>query len=265
MNNPNSHSRSKMRLPPRDQLAMGLHAISELLRHAPKKILRVYTSVKMAGERKGGILRECDKWEIPIVSVTEEALSQMCGSDSHQSFAAHVQGRTFLDVKQFLKGVEDKEQALVLMCDQIFDPQNFGALIRSAECFGVDAIAWSKNRGSDLTPVSTKASCGASEWMPLIRISNLAEAVSQFQEGGFEVVAATLSAGSKNAFHFPFAKKTVLVVGSEGEGIQPLIQKKADHCIHIPLKGKIESLNVSAAAASLLTCYHIGLLGQIKE
>jgi 23S rRNA (guanosine2251-2'-O)-methyltransferase len=166
----------------------------------------------------------------------------------------------FLDVKQFLKTVENKERVLVLMCDQIFDPQNFGALIRSAECFGVDGIAWSKNRGSDLTPVSSKASCGASEWMPLIRVSNLAEAASQFQEDGFEVVAATLSEGSKNAFHFHFSPKTVLVVGSEGEGIQPLIIKRADHCIHIPLEGKIESLNVSAAAASLLTCYRLGFL-----
>lgn len=256
------YHRPKNRLPPRDQLVMGLHAITELFRHAPKKILRVYTSIKLAGERKGGILRDCEKWEIPVEQTSEEALSRMCGSDSHQSFAAHIQGRTFLDVKQFLRSVEEKERVLVLLCDQIFDPQNFGALIRSAECFGVDGIVWSKNRGSDLTPVSAKASCGASEWMPLIRVSNLAESVSQFQENGFEVVAATLQEGSENAFHFHFAPKTVLVVGSEGEGIQPLILKRADHCIHIPLAGKIGSLNVSAAAASLLTCYR---LGQVNE
>ena len=76
-----------------------------------------------------------------------------------------------------------------------------------------------EDRGSDLTPVSSKTSCGASEWLPLIRISNLAEGVSKFQDAGFEVVAAALKEGSKNALHFPFAKRTVLVVGSEGEGI----------------------------------------------
>ena len=260
MNHPAHRPKPKNLLPPRDQLAMGLHTISELLRHAPKKILRVYTSVKMAGERKGGILRECEKWEIPVVSVSEDSLTKMCESDSHQSFAAHVQGRTFLDAKQFIKSVEEKERVLVLLCDQIFDPQNFGALIRSAECFGVDAIVWSKNRGSDLTPVSSKASCGASEWMTLIRVSNLAETVSQFQEGGFEVVASALAAGSKNAFQFHFAPKTVLIMGSEGEGIQPLILKRADHWVHIPLQGKIESLNVSAAASSLLTCYQLDAL-----
>ena len=265
MNNPSTHSRSKTSLPPSDQLAMGIHAISTLLRHAPKKILRLYTSVKSSGERKGTLLKECEKWDIPTVFLSDDALTKLCGSDSHQSFAAHVTGRTFLDVKQFLKIVEDKERVLVLMCDQIFDPQNFGALIRSAECFGVDGVAWSKNRGSNITPVATKASCGATEWMPLIRVSNLAEAAVQFQENGFEVVAATLQEGSENAFHFHFAPKTVLVVGSEGEGIQPLIIKRADHCIHIPQAGKIESLNVSSAAASLLTCYQLDFVGQARE
>jgi 23S rRNA (guanosine2251-2'-O)-methyltransferase len=236
---------------------MGLHAMTELLRHAPQRILKVFTSIREAKERKTNILRECEKWEIPIHFSSDEQLSEMCGSDSHQSFVAHVKGRKFYDVKEFLKTVEGKPNVLVLFCDQIFDPQNFGALLRCAECFGVDGVGWSKNRGSDLTPVSSKSSCGASEWLPLLRISNLAEGVSQFQDAGFEVVAAALKGGSKNALHFRFGAKTVLVVGSEGEGIQPLILKRADYIVHIPIFGKIESLNVAQAATSLLTCYRI--------
>jgi 23S rRNA (guanosine2251-2'-O)-methyltransferase len=255
MNDPSGYPRSQNRLPPRDQLVMGVHALNELLRHAPKRILKVFTSVREAGARKSGIISECEKWAIPVSYTSEEQLSRMCGSDSHQSFAAHVKGRKFFDVKEFLTTVETKEQVLVLLCDQIFDPQNFGALLRCAECFGVDGVGWSKNRGCDLTPVSSKSSCGASEWLPLIRISNLAEGVSQFQEAGYEVVAAALKEGSKNALHFSFSAKTVLVVGSEGEGIQPLILKRADHLLHIPMFGKIESLNVAQAATSLLTLY----------
>lgn len=243
------------KLPPKDQLIMGLHALLELLQHAPGRILRVYTSARRAGERKGGILAQCAEKGIPVVEAPDELLTRMCGSDSHQSFAAHVQGRKYYDVKDFLKAVEEKDHSLVLMCDQIFDPQNFGALIRSAECFGADGVAWSKNRGSDLTPTVAKSSCGASEWLPLIRVSNLAEGVSQFQKGGYEVVAAVLKPGSQNAFEFPFAAKTVIVVGSEGEGIQPLIQKRADHCLYIPMLGKIGSLNVAQAATALFTAY----------
>jgi 23S rRNA (guanosine2251-2'-O)-methyltransferase len=238
-------------------MIMGAHALSELLRNAPKRIIQVYTSAKEVKERKGIILQECDKWNIPVKSVSENELTELCDSDSHQSFAAHVQGRLFIDVKPFLASMESKEKSLVLLCDQIFDPQNFGALLRAAECFGAAGIIWSKNRGTDLTPVVAKASSGASEWMPLLRVSNLAETATQFQEAGFELIASTLTASAKNALHFHFSPKTLLVVGSEGEGIQPLIQKRANHCIYLPMWGKIQSLNVSQAATALLTCYRM--------
>jgi 23S rRNA (guanosine2251-2'-O)-methyltransferase len=243
--------------PPKDQMIMGAHALSELLRHAPKKILKVYCSARDTKERKSTLLQECSKWNIPVVWVSEHELTALCDSDSHQSFAAHVQGRNFVDTKSFLTNMESQESALVLLCDQIFDPQNFGALIRAAECFGASAIVWSKNRGTDLTPVVAKASSGATEWMPLLRVSNLAETAAQFQDHGFELIASTLSEGAQNLFHFRFAPKTLLVVGSEGEGIQPLIQKRANHCVYLPMQGKIQSLNVSQAATALLACYRM--------
>jgi 23S rRNA (guanosine2251-2'-O)-methyltransferase len=235
-----------MRLPPKDQLIMGVHAIEELLRYAPKKILHVFT----VRSKDSPLLRECEKRGIPISYVSLDLLTQMAGSDSHQSLVAHIQGRTFYDVGQFLEKAE--EDAFVLMLDQIFDPQNFGALIRCAECFGASAVAWSKNRGSDLTPVAAKASCGASELIPLIRISNLATAVDQFKEEGFEVVAALLDPKAESAYTFTYAPRSVLIVGSEGEGIQPLLRKKADRAIYLPMAGKIASLNVAQATSALL-------------
>jgi 23S rRNA (guanosine2251-2'-O)-methyltransferase len=242
MNNPHSYPK----LPPKDQMVMGVHAIAELLRYAPEKILRIYT----VATKKSELLSTCEKKKIPISFVSLDQLTKMTGSDSHQSLVAHIKGRTFFDVEEFLE--KEQESAFVLMLDQIFDPQNFGALIRSAECFGVSAVAWSKNRGSDLTPVVAKASCGASELMPLIRISNLATAVDQFKEGGFEIVAALLDTTSESAYTFSYAPKTVLIVGSEGEGIQPLLRKKADRSIYLPMAGKIASLNVAQATAALL-------------
>lgn len=227
-------------------MIMGVHAIEELLRYAPEKILRIYTVTS----KKSDLLTLCEKKRIPITFVSADQLTQMTGSDSHQSLVAHIQARTFLDVAEFLERGQDP--AFVLMLDQIFDPQNFGALIRSAECLGSSAVVWSKNRGSDLTPVAAKASCGASELIPLIRISNLATAVDQFKKGGFEVVAALLDPSSESAYGFTYASKTVLIVGSEGEGIQPLLRKKADRSIYLPMAGKIASLNVAQATAALL-------------
>lgn len=228
------------------QLIMGVHAVREALRHAPDKLLRIYT----VPSKKSELLAECEKKRIPISIVNAEQLTKMVGSDSHQSIVAQIRDRTYLDVKEFLE--TDLDDSLVLMLDQIFDPQNFGALIRSAECFGASAVAWSKNRGADLTAVAAKSSCGASEIMPLIRVSNLATAIDQFKDGGYEVVSALLDTTSESAFGFKYAPKTVLIVGSEGEGIQPLLQKKSDRSIYLPMAGKIESLNVAQATSALL-------------
>ncbi len=227
-------------------LIMGTHAIDEVLRHAPEKLLHIYT----VASKKSPLLSLCEKRRIPISFRSVDQLTKMVDSDSHQSLVAQIQERAYLDVSEFLETAA--EESFVLMLDQIFDPQNFGALIRSAECFGAAAVVWSKNRGCDLTPVAAKASCGASELMPLIRISNLATAVEQFQKGGFEVVAALLDANAESAYGFSYAPRTVLVVGSEGEGIQPLIQKKADRSVYLPMAGKIASLNVAQATAALL-------------
>lgn len=236
-------------MPSKDQLIMGVHAIDELLRYSPGKIVRVYT----VSSKKSDILKTCEQKKIPISFVSGDALTKMTGSDSHQLLVAQIKPRSYLDVSEFVEQIG--ETAFVLMLDQIFDPQNFGALIRSAECFGASAVAWSKNRGADLTPVAAKTSCGASELIPLIRISNLATAVDQFKEAGFEVVATLLDPSSESAYTFSFAPRTVLIVGSEGEGIQPLLKKKADRSIYLPMAGKIASLNVAQATAALLALW----------
>ena len=232
---------------------MGVHAIQEVLRHAPRRILSIYTAVsESTKERKNALLEECAKRRIPIQRASFETLTKWVGSDSHQSFVAHVQARTFLDLEDFL---ERKEKAFVLMLDQIFDPQNFGAILRAAECFGVDAVLWSKNRGCDLTPLVAKVSCGASELMPLLRVSNLADALEKFKDAGYETVASVADPEALPLNEIEPAQKTLLIMGSEGEGIQPLLRKKADRKVYIPLAGKIESLNVAQATAVMLSWY----------
>jgi len=238
---------------------MGIHSIQELLTHSPHKLLRLFTEKPKQGGRRMDLVNLCEKKKIPITFVSTDALTQMTGSDGHQSVAAHIKDRLFLTIKDFIKRTEGKKKSLVLMLDQIFDPQNFGSLLRSAECLGADGVVWSKNRGTDLTPTVAKASSGASEILPLIKISNLAEALTQFQEADYEVVASLLDPKAESAFDFSFALRTVLIVGSEGEGIQPLLAKKADRSVYIPMLGSIQSLNVSQGASILMAqyqCYH---------
>lgn len=243
-----------MKLPPKDQLIMGLHALKEMLLYQSDRLLKVFTATTGQSQtRKHEMLLECEKRQIPVEYVSTDLLTKMAGSDSHQGFVAHIQGRKFYDVGEFLSEIQEKESVFVLMLSEIFDPQNFGALLRSAECFGVDGVVWSKNRGCDLSPMVSKASCGASELLSLIRISNLADAVHKFKDAGFEIIAALADASAEPIDRFQYASKTVLIVGSEGEGIQPLLKKMADRFLFIPMRGKIESLNVAQATAVLLS------------
>ncbi|MCP5504641.1 MAG: 23S rRNA (guanosine(2251)-2'-O)-methyltransferase RlmB [Chlamydiales bacterium] len=145
------------------------------------------------------------------------------------------------------------EKSLVLMCDAIQDPQNFGSILRAAECFGVDAVIYSTNRNVALTPVVSKASVGASEIVPLIPVSNLVDTLKKFQDAGYFSVATEISDKAEALDSFVFPEQTLLMIGAEGPGIQPLLSKKSDFHLYIPMKGSIDSLNVSQATAVLLS------------
>ena len=127
-----------------------------------------------------------------------------------------------------------------------------GALIRVASCFSLTAVLFSKNRGSLITPVVTKASMGATELIDLIKVSNLAESIKSLKDNNFEIVVADMDENASNLFDFNFREKTALIVGSEGVGVRKLHKKLADHIVKIPMPGKIKTLNVSQAASIFL-------------
>ena len=175
----------------------------------------------------------------------------MLSSESHQSFAALVKKRPSPSLVDLINA--DTDTSMVLMLDSIYDPQNLGSILRAAECFNVDAVIWSKNRGADFSPVVSKASVGASELLPIIKVSNLSTSLKQLQKAGFWSVAASCSPPCEDLFTFDFPEKTVLIMGSEGKGLRQLISKNSDYHLRIPLFGKIDSLNVSQATSIILS------------
>lgn len=229
-------------------LIMGKNCIREVLRTSPSRIAALYTLPACSEE---DLYKECQKAGISIVHSNKNDLSELVNSTSHQSYVAKLKPRTFADIRAFLDASESKEYSMVVMLDSIYDPQNFGSILRAAECLGVDAVVYSKNRGADLTPVVGKVSSGASELVPLIRVSNLAESVELFKKHGFFVFSAHLDSESKSIYEVRFPEKTLIILGSEGEGVQPLLRKKSDETVQIPMMGQIDSLNVSQASAVL--------------
>ena len=235
-----------MKTPPKDQVIIGVQPIRELLNFAPERLVRVFT----VPNKKSDLLNELSKKKIPISFVKKDALNKMVGTESHQMLVGQIKARKIFSLHEFLESVGDT--CFVLILDQIFDPQNFGAIIRSTECLGASGVIWSKNRGGELSPVATKASSGASEIVPLVRVSNLSTTAQALKKEGFEVLAAQISESAKSAFTYEFAPKTALILGSEGEGIQPLLQRQCDHSLFIPMRGQISSLNVAQATTALL-------------
>ncbi len=228
-------------------IIMGKNTIKAVLEKNSGRFLTVYVD---RAKKDDEIVRLLGKADIPYELVPASRLEALCGSASHQGFAAKVKDREFLELKTFLQNRGEK--SLVVMLDSIVDPHNFGAILRSCECFGVAAVIFSKNRGAPLSPAVTKVSCGASELLPLIRVSNLAEALRQLQKEGFVAMLADINESAVALGSFVPPDLSVLIMGSEKCGAQALIKKMADRTVYIPMQGYIDSLNVAQAASVCL-------------
>lgn len=232
---------------------MGKNCLNEALDAHPEQFIEVYTCHKLDNDP---LIQRFQDHGIKIVSIPRNKLNHLVDSESHQSFVAKLHEKAFIHIRDFLENVEDKKSSLVLMLDSIFDPQNLGAILRTAECFGVDLVIYSKNRGTELTPVATKTSAGASELVPISQVSNLQDTVKTFQKAGFWVATTHLGENSQSLYNFEFPNKTLLIMGSEGKGVQKVLVKNADFLLSIPMLGKIDSLNVGSATAVILSHYH---------
>jgi 23S rRNA (guanosine2251-2'-O)-methyltransferase len=235
---------------------MGRNTIREVLRHSPERILKAYVAESSSGsEERRQMIQSLEEHEIDIEHLSMSELTALVESESHQSFAAVLKPRPAIDLKEYLEASAGRERSLILMLDSIYDPQNLGALLRAAECFGADAVVWSRNRGADFSPAVSKASAGCSEIITTLQVGNLVEAIRRFKEAGYWVVASDVDTGAATLNSFDFPARCVLLMGSEGEGIQPLALRECDFRVYIEMFGRIDSLNVSQASAVFLSAY----------
>lgn len=228
-------------------LLMGINALEELFTAHKERIVKVFVEKGDLSSRKKELLEKLEAEKIPLEYVDKRKLEEKASSDSHQSFVAQVD-RPYLTLKEAL----EKNPSFFLILDQIHDPHNFGAILRACECFGATSVIYSKNKGCPITPVVTKVSSGATELVDLIRVSNIHDSVLKLKEEGYTIVAADCSNEAQSLDNLEKPKKIALILGSEEKGIQPILRKNADHLVYIPMKGQIDSLNVSQAAACFL-------------
>ncbi len=195
-----------------------------------------------------GLIRRLAKEKGIVVKDTQEKkLSQLAGGASHQGVVAVGACSEYVSVEDILAVSQNKgTKPFIIICDEIEDPHNLGAIIRTAETSGADGIIIPKRRSASLNSTVFKTSAGAASYVPVARVSNLASCIDMLKENGVWIYGT--DASGSDYCETDFTGSTALVIGSEGFGISRLIQKKCDFMVKLPMLGKINSLNASVAA-----------------
>lgn len=205
------------------------------------------------GDNEGSIkkiLSMAKERKIIIKEVDKKKLDEMAEGENHQGVAALISEYIYWDLDQVLEQVRQKgEQPFFLILDEIEDPHNLGAIIRTAEGAGAHGVIISKRRSAQVNQTVEKTSAGATSYLPVIRVPNIAGAIDKLKKENIWVYALDMEGDSY--FDTDLRGSIALVVGNEGKGISRLIRDKSDHRISIPMKGKIQSLNASVAASIL--------------
>jgi len=235
-----------------EQLIIGRHALAEVLRASPDRIVRVLVAVGEARGRKDALLQALGEAGIEVREASRHELASLVGSEAHQSFVTVVRERTQLDLTGLLASTAGATRSLMLLLDEIHDPHNLGAILRVAECFGCDAVVLPRHRGAGISPVVSKTSAGASELVTVVSVSNLVDAMRKLKSAGYWLAAADAGEGGVALSGFEAPPRLGVVLGSEGAGLHRLALEEADFRVKIPLLGRIESLNVAQAAAVML-------------
>jgi len=186
---------------------------------------------------------------IPVEMAGRGRLDDIAHSEHHQGVAGYFHGRPPLHLEWVLE--DCRSPALLLLLDGIQDPQNLGALIRTAEAVGVDAVITPRHRAAALTPAAVKASAGASEHLPVISVPNLAQAMARISEAGIWRVGLAAEAEERYD-RVDYREPTAIVIGGEGEGLRQLTRRSCDRLVSLPMTGRVASLNAAAAGAAIL-------------
>lgn len=229
----------------------GRNAVIEALR-AGRAIDKIYIAKGEVDQTLGHIASKARNQGIVVVETDRRKLDMMSQTHAHQGVVAVCAVKEYCTVQDILSAAEEKGEApFVIVCDEISDPHNLGAIIRSAECVGAHGVVIPKRRSAGLTAVVGKAAAGAAEHMAIARVSNISAALEELKKAGLWVYGAAAE-GTNPLWKTDLKGPIALVIGSEGDGMSRLVREHCDFMLSIPLRGQISSLNASAAAAVLM-------------
>ena len=234
-----------------DGLIEGRNAVTEALR-AGTVIDKVYIARGETDATLGHIASTARNKGIVVVEADRRKLDGMSRTKSHQGVIAVTAVREYVEVDDILAAAREKGEApLIVVCDELSDPHNLGAVIRTAECAGAHGVVIPKRRSAGLTAIVAKTSAGAVSHRPVARVPNLTALLKELKDEGLWVYG-TAAEGTTGLYEADLKGPAVIIIGSEGDGMGRLVREQCDFLVSIPMRGKVNSLNASAAAAIVL-------------
>jgi len=237
----------------------GRRSVWEALRAGKRSLHKLWIASGAGGGVVEEIVQLARERGVPVEWVPRDRLDRMVpaasgesrpGRGHHQGVVAQISAATFLELETFLARLAPNAEASVVGLDEIEDPQNVGAILRSAGFFGVTGVIMPRWRSAPVGEAAWRASAGAAEHVCLVRVRNLVDAIERLKEAGFEVVGADMA--GEPLWQFAPGKRSALILGSEGKGLRRLVREHCDKLVGIPAGASVASLNVGSAAAIFL-------------
>jgi 23S rRNA (guanosine2251-2'-O)-methyltransferase len=231
------------------QTLYGVHPVEEALKAGKRRFDHVLVARERRDDRLEAIVSLCRDLKIRVRTEPRETLTDIARSPAHQGVVAIVRAQQFLSIEDILEPTGSPR--LVLALDGVEDPQNLGALLRSADGAGVDSVVMTERRAAPLSAVAAKAAAGAQEHLRIARVVNLVRSLEELKRNNLWIIGLD-ERGTTDYDQFDFTGDCVLVMGREGDGLHDLVRRTCDHLLRIPMAGGVSSLNVSAAGAVVL-------------
>ena len=235
----------------REDVIEGRNAVLEALRSG-RAIDKIFIAKGEVDKTLGHIASKARDAGIVVVEADRRKLDAMSVTGAHQGVVAQAAVRSYVSLAEILDIAREKGEApFVIACDEISDPHNLGAILRTAECVGAHGVIIPKRRSAGLTATVGKSSAGAAEYVPVARVANMAAALRELKEAGLWIYG-TAADGSSPLWETDFSGPVCLVIGSEGDGMSRIVSEQCDFLVSIPMRGRISSLNASASAAVVM-------------
>jgi 23S rRNA (guanosine2251-2'-O)-methyltransferase len=238
-----------------DEPLFGRHPVLELLRAESRRIDEIAILAQGRTPALQELLGLARSRGVKVSFRTREQLTAMVGTPHHQGVVARVAAASYTDLGSLLQvAAERTEPAFLVALDQVQDPRNLGAILRSVEVTGAHGVIVSKHHAAGVTPAAAKSATGAAEWVKVARVTNLVQSLEALKKEGVWIVGAA-TRGGMAPWTADLRSPVCLVLGGEGEGLRPLVARTCDLLLTLPMRGRLESLNVAAVAAVL--CYEV--------